>query len=76
MFHLIESCGYSEILFMSFREISYYSISDTIFKNSSLENLQLIESRYNDAKKAFMKLKKKAKIDDLKLKSFDEFIND
>ncbi len=43
---------------------------------AELENLQLIEGRYNDAKKVFMKLKKEAKIDDLKLKTFDEFISD
>lgn len=41
-----------------------------------LENLKVIEERFNKAKKDFNKLKKKAKTDQLNLKSFDEYINE
>jgi photosystem II stability/assembly factor-like uncharacterized protein len=41
---------------------------------AELENLKLIEERFNQAKEDFEKLKKKAKVKDLELKTFDEFI--
>ncbi len=43
---------------------------------SELDNLALIEEEYNSAKTQFAKLKKKSKVDDLELKSFDDFINE
>lgn len=56
----------------------YSKIANSYDKPSAneLENLRLIEDRFNNAKKAFEKLKKKAKADDLSLKTFDEFINE
>ena len=42
--------------------------------NAELENLKLIEDRFNRAKADFAKLEKKAKLKDLKLKTFKEFI--
>lgn len=44
--------------------------------DAELDNLVVIEDRFNKAKKDFEKLKKKAKVDDLELKTFDEFINE
>ncbi|MCP4553755.1 MAG: hypothetical protein GY834_17330 [Bacteroidetes bacterium] len=44
--------------------------------NNELDNLVIIEERFNKAKIDFAKLKKKAKVDDLILKTFDEFINE
>ena len=44
--------------------------------NAELESLQIIEDRFNKAKMDFDKLNKKAKVKDLMLKSFDEFINE
>jgi len=41
-----------------------------------LDNLKLIEERFTKAKKDFGKLKKKAKLEALKLKTFDEFIKE
>ncbi|MBT8266927.1 MAG: hypothetical protein KJP20_10320 [Bacteroidia bacterium] len=43
---------------------------------SELESLKVIEARFNTAKADFEKLKKKAKVDELQLKSFDEFVNE
>ncbi|MDA3906778.1 MAG: hypothetical protein PF484_11950 [Bacteroidales bacterium] len=44
--------------------------------SNELGNLSIIEERFETAKKDFAKLKKKAKLDDLVLKSFDEFIKE
>jgi hypothetical protein len=44
--------------------------------NNEMQSLQVIEERFNKAKADFAKLKKKAKVDDLQLKSFEEFINE
>jgi len=42
---------------------------------AELENLSIIEERFDEAKKSFQKMRKKAKfIDDLELKSFEDFI--
>ncbi len=41
-----------------------------------LDNLKVIEERFNKAEKDFSKLKKKAKTDQLNLKTFDEFIDE
>lgn len=43
---------------------------------SEMENLQIIEERYNEAKASFAKLKKKSKVKDLQLKTFEEFVNE
>lgn len=43
---------------------------------SELETLQIIEDRFNKAKVDFAKLKKKAKVKDLQLKTFEEFVNE
>ena len=43
---------------------------------SELENLRIIEERFNAAKLSFTKLKKKAKVKELALKSFEEFVNE
>jgi len=43
---------------------------------AELANLKLIEERFNTAKTDFAKLKKKAKLKDLVIKSYDEFINE
>jgi photosystem II stability/assembly factor-like uncharacterized protein len=43
---------------------------------SELESLKVIEIRFNNAKAEFEKLKKKAKIDDLQIQTFEEFINE
>lgn len=42
--------------------------------NNELDNLKLIENRFEKAKVDFAKLKKKAKVSDLKFKTFEEFI--
>jgi len=54
----------------------YSKIAGSYDKPSSaeLENLKLIEERFNKAKVDFVKLEKKAKLKDLKLKSFEEFV--
>ncbi len=44
--------------------------------DAELDNLLVIEDRFNKAKMDFEKLKKKTKIDSLELKTFDEFINE
>ena len=44
--------------------------------DNELDNLSLIEGEFNRAKTKFNKLKKKVKIEDLSLKSFDEFISE
>ena len=43
---------------------------------SELENLKLIEERFDKAQADFKKLRKKAKIDTLELKTYDDFINE
>ncbi len=43
---------------------------------AELENLSIIEERFNNARTDFAKLKKKVKTDDLHLKTFDEFISE
>jgi photosystem II stability/assembly factor-like uncharacterized protein len=43
---------------------------------AELENLRLIEERFEKAKEDFEKLKKKSKVKDLELKTFEEFIAD
>jgi len=42
--------------------------------NSELDNLKVIEERFNKAKADFAKLEKKAKLKDLKLKTFEAFV--
>ncbi|RLD28934.1 MAG: hypothetical protein DRI75_05175 [Bacteroidetes bacterium] len=56
----------------------YSKIAGSYDKPSSaeLENLSIIEERFNAAKTDFAKLKKKSKFKDLQLKTFDEFINE
>jgi hypothetical protein len=56
----------------------YSKIASGYDKPSSaeLESLEVIEDRFNKAKTTFTKLKKKAKVGDLVLKTFDEFINE
>jgi len=44
--------------------------------DNELDNLSLIEGEFNRAKTKFNKLKKKVKIEELSLKSFDEFISE
>ena len=44
--------------------------------NAELESLSVIEKRFKAAKNTFEALKKKAKVNDLQLKSFDDFVND
>lgn len=44
--------------------------------SNELNNLVLVEERFEKAKEDFAKLKKKAKLNDLNLQSFDEFIKD
>ena len=44
--------------------------------NAELENLQIIEERFKKAKMSFDKLSKKAKVDDLMIKSFEDFLNE
>ena len=42
---------------------------------AELENLSIIEERFDQAKKSYQKMRKKAKfIDDLELKSFEDYI--
>ncbi len=55
----------------------YSKIASSYDKPSEneLNNLSLIEDEFNRAKTKFNKLKKKVKIEDLSLKSFDEFIS-
>ena len=43
---------------------------------SELASLKVIEKRFMDAKETFAKLKKKSKVDDLELQSYEEFINE
>ena len=56
----------------------YSKIASSYDKPSGaeLENLSIIEERFNKAKADFSKLKKKAKTDDLQLKTFDDFVNE
>lgn len=56
----------------------YSKLASSYDKPSSneLDFLSILEERFNTAKKDFTKYKKKAKLKDLQLKSFDEFIND
>ena len=56
----------------------YSKIASSYDKPSEneLNNLSLIEDEFNRAKIKFNKLKKKVKIEDLSLKSFDEFISE
>ena len=56
----------------------YSKIASSYDKPSEneLNNLSLIEDEFNRAKIKFNKLKKKVKIKDLSLKSFDEFISE
>jgi hypothetical protein len=56
----------------------YSKIASSYDKPSEneLNNLSLIEDEFNRAKIKFSKLKKKVKIGDLSLKSFDEFISE
>lgn len=44
--------------------------------SNELDNLSIIENRFEKAKKDFDKLRKKAKINDLGLKTFEEFLDD
>ncbi|NQX87005.1 MAG: hypothetical protein HRT67_14090 [Flavobacteriaceae bacterium] len=44
--------------------------------NNELQSLKIIEERFNKAKSDFAKLKKKAKVKDLQLKTFEDFINE
>jgi len=44
--------------------------------NAELESLKIIENRFEDAKKTYAKLKKKAKNEQLEIKSFEEFVGD
>ena len=44
--------------------------------NNEMQSLEVIEERFNKAKADFAKLKKKAKVDDLQLKTFEEFVNE
>ncbi|PKP34756.1 MAG: hypothetical protein CVU00_05555, partial [Bacteroidetes bacterium HGW-Bacteroidetes-17] len=44
--------------------------------SNELDNLLIIEERFEKAKTDFAKLIKKVKLDELKLKTFDEFINE
>jgi photosystem II stability/assembly factor-like uncharacterized protein len=56
----------------------YSKIAGSYDKPSSAEheNLSIIEESFNTAKADFAKLKKKSKLKDLQLKTFDEFINE
>mgnify|MGYP003646261477 CR=1 FL=1 len=56
----------------------YSKISSSYDKPTSteLDNLDLIEARFTKAKGDFEKLKKKIKLDDLNLKSFEDFVNE
>jgi len=44
--------------------------------NAELDNLKIIETRFEEAKLEFNKLKKKAKKTDLNLKTYEEFLSD
>ncbi|MCF6294438.1 MAG: hypothetical protein L3J25_01960 [Flavobacteriaceae bacterium] len=44
--------------------------------NAELDNLSIIEERFNKAKTDFAKLKKKARLKDFKIKTFEEFLKD
>jgi len=44
--------------------------------NNEMDNLNVIEERFNKAIKNFEKLKSKAKLKDLEMKSFEEFLNE
>jgi photosystem II stability/assembly factor-like uncharacterized protein len=54
----------------------YSKIAGSYDKPSSaeLDNLKMIEDRFEKAKTDYAKLKKKAKVNDLEIKTFDEFI--
>ena len=56
----------------------YSKIASSYDKPSQneMDNLSLVESEFNKAKTKFSKLKKKVKIDELNLKSYEDFIND
>ena len=56
----------------------YSKIAGSYDKPSSaeLDNLSVIEERFKKANTDFAKLKKKAKVVDLQLKTFDEFLNE
>ena len=56
----------------------YSKIASSYDKPSpaELDNLSVIQERFNKAKTDFEKLKKKARLKDFKIKSFDEFIED
>ena len=43
---------------------------------NELDNLSLIEGEFNKAKTKFNKLKKKVKIEELNLKSYNDFISE
>lgn len=44
--------------------------------NAEFDNLSVIEERFNKAKTDFEKLKKKARLKDFKIKTFEEFVKD
>jgi len=44
--------------------------------NNELEYLSILEERFEKAKVEFLKLKKKTKLKDFQLKTFDEFVNE
>lgn len=44
--------------------------------SNELDNLSIIEDRFEKAKKDFAKLRKKAKVNDLSLKTFEDFLKD
>ncbi|MEN8187171.1 MAG: hypothetical protein ABFR05_08595, partial [Bacteroidota bacterium] len=44
--------------------------------SSELENLDVLEERFSNAKKDFDKLKQDSETEDLQLKSFEEFISE
>ena len=55
----------------------YSKIASSYDKPSQneLDNLSLIEAEFNKAKSKFNKLKKKVKLEELNLKSYNDFIN-
>ena len=56
----------------------YSKIASSYDKPSEneLDNMSLIENEFNRAKAKFNKLKKKVRIENLNLKSYNDFIND
>ncbi|MBC8301066.1 MAG: hypothetical protein H8E55_35545 [Pelagibacterales bacterium] len=44
--------------------------------DNELDNLSLIENEFNRAKTKFNKLKKKVKLEELNLKSYNDFISE